>query len=239
MPEQGGAVSAAQSLTIIVPAYNEAKTIRRIVEKLFSVPLPARLEVIVVDDGSSDGTGEALDGFANPGLKVLRHASNQGKGAAIRTALAAASGDYTLIQDADLEYDPDEIPLLLKAAAEKKAPVVYGSRVLKQGNTASYFRYYLGGRFISFWTNLLFFSSITDEPTCYKLFRTDLLRSFGLKCRGFEFCPEVTGKTLRRGIPIVEVPISYRPRSIEEGKKIRFKDGVIAIWTLLKIRLFG
>ena len=239
MPEERGPGLKIPSLTIVVPAYNEAKTIRRVVEKLFSVPMPARIEVIVVDDGSSDGTADAAAGTKNPALKVLRHAANQGKGAAIRTALGCATGDYTLIQDADLEYDPAEIPLLLETAAEKNAPVVYGSRILKKGNRSSYARYYWGGRLISLWTNLLFFSSISDEPTCYKLFRTDLLRSFDLRCARFEFCPEVTGKPLRRGIPIVEVPISYQPRSLEEGKKIRFKDGLIALWTLLRIRLFG
>ena len=239
MPEERGQAPGVRSLTVIVPAYNEAKTIGRVVERLFSVRLPVPLEVIVVDDGSSDGTADAAAVFRNPALKILRHAANQGKGAAIRTALACASGDYVLIQDADLEYDPEEIPLLLETAAARRASAVYGSRILKKGNRASYARYYWGGRLISLWTNLLFSSSISDEPTCYKLFRADLLRSFDLRCTGFEFCPEVTGKTLRRGIPIVEVPISYRPRSLEEGKKIRFKDGLMALWTLLRIRLFG
>lgn len=228
-----------ESLTVVVPALNEAKTLRRVVESLFAVDFQRRLEVIVVDDGSTDGTADALKGLERPGLKVLRHETNRGKGAAIRTALAEASGEVLVIQDADLEYDPAELPRLLQAAEERDAAVVYGSRILQEDNPASYLRYYWGGRLISLWTNLLFFSHITDEPTCYKLVRTDLLRSLELTCTGFEFCPEVTAKVLRRGLPIVEVPISYRPRSIEEGKKIRWNDGVIALWTLLRIRLFG
>jgi glycosyltransferase involved in cell wall biosynthesis len=226
-------------LTIAVPAFNEVRTIRGVVEALLSLALPAPYEVIVIDDGSTDGTAGALSGIRDPRLKVIRLERNRGKGAAIREGLASASGRLFLVQDADLEYDPGEIASLLKPALEGKARVVYGSRILKPGNRKSYRRYYWGGRVVTLWTNLLFGSSITDEPTCYKLFPAQLLRDFKLTCEGFEFCPEATGKTLRRGIPILELPISYRPRSIEEGKKIRWKDGVIALWTLLRIRLFG
>lgn len=230
---------APVSLTIIIPVYNEANTVRAVVDKLLSVPLPVSLELIVVDDGSTDGTDKALASLGHPKVKTLRHERNQGKGAAIRTGLAAATGEFLLIQDADMEYDPGEIPLLLEPALKRGAPVVYGSRILKGDNPASYARYYWGGRLVSWWANLLFASSVTDEPTCYKLLRTELLRSLDLQCTGFEFCPEVTGKLLLRGIPIAEVPISYRPRRIEEGKKIRWKDGVIALWTLLKVRVCG
>ncbi|MFA6092464.1 MAG: glycosyltransferase family 2 protein [Elusimicrobiota bacterium] len=225
-------------LSIVVPAYNEAKTIRSVIERLLALELPATIEVLVVDDGSTDGTCEALAGLSGERLKILRHSVNQGKGAAIRTALAAASGEYLLVQDADLEYDPSDIGSLLEAAG-KGAQAVYGSRTLRQDNRAAYRRYYWGGRLLSFCTNLLYGSRITDEPTCYKLVRTDLLRALGLTCTGFEFCPEVTGKLLRRKIPIIEVPIRYAPRTLEEGKKIRFRDGVIALWTLLKIRIIG
>ncbi|MFA6029888.1 MAG: glycosyltransferase family 2 protein [Elusimicrobiota bacterium] len=226
------------SLSIVVPAFNEARTIRGVVERLLALKLPVRLELLVVDDGSTDGTADALSVLRDARLKVLRHPKNRGKGAAVRTALEQATGDYLLVQDADLEYDPEDIPRLLELAAAG-APAVYGSRILRTENPASYRRYYWGGRFISLWTSLLFLTRITDEPTCYKLVRTELLRSLDLQCTGFEFCPEVTAKLLKRGHLIVETPIRYRPRSIEEGKKIRWKDGVIALWTLLKIRLVG
>ncbi|MFA5140975.1 MAG: glycosyltransferase family 2 protein [Elusimicrobiota bacterium] len=228
-----------QSLTVIVPAYNEARTLGPLIERLLTVRFPLRLEVIVVDDGSTDGTAKEAARLSRPGLKVLRHETNRGKGAAIRTGLDAASGDLVLIQDADLEYEPEDILSLLKPALEQGAPVVYGSRILRRENRASYWRYYWGGRFISLWTNLLFGSRITDEPTCYKLFDARLLKGLGLRCTGFEFCPEATGKLLRGGVPILEVPIRYTPRTIAEGKKIRWLDGVIALWTLLKIRIGG
>ena len=151
--------------------------------------------------------------------------------------LAAATGEVVLIQDADLEYDPADYGRLLEPFRDPGVQVVYGSRILHPENPMSYRRYYWGGRFLSLFTNLLFRSSITDEPTCYKAFRTPLLKSLELACEGFEFCPEATAKVLRRGIPIIEVPIRYRPRSIQEGKKIRWYDGVTAVWTLLKYRV--
>jgi glycosyltransferase involved in cell wall biosynthesis len=193
------------------------------------------LEVIIVDDGSTDGTYEAAVAAAKHGTKVLKHEKNSGKGTAIRTALAAATGDVVIIQDADLEYDPADYGLLLKPIEEGKAEVVYGSRLMKSG-ARSYHRYYWGGRLVSLWTNILYGSHLTDEPTCYKVFKTKMLRSFDLRCTGFEFCPEVTAKTLLRGISILELPISYYPRRMDDGKKIRWTDGVIALWTLLKLR---
>ena len=222
-------------VSVLVPAYNEARTIGKCLEAVYGLNPGRDLEVIVVDDGSTDGTYEAAMAAAKPGTRVLKHERNSGKGTAIRTALAAATGDVVLIQDADLEYDPADYAALLKPFEEGRAEVVYGSRILKNP-ARSYHRYYWGGRLVSLWTNLLYGSHLTDEPTCYKVFRTPLLRSLDLKCTGFEFCPEATAKVLKRGIAIFELPISYRPRRMEEGKKIRWTDGVIALWTLLKLR---
>lgn len=223
-------------VSVLIPAFNESATIARCLEAVYARNPGRDLEVVVVDDGSTDGTYEAARAAVRPGDKVLRHERNSGKGAALRTALAAATGEVTLIQDADLEYDPAEYAALLKPIEEGRAQVVYGSRTLRPENRRSYSSYYWGGRVLSWWTNLLYGSSITDEPTCYKLFKTDLLRSFDLRCDGFEFCPEVTAKALRRGVDIVELPISYHPRRIEEGKKIRWHDGLIHMWVLLKLR---
>jgi glycosyltransferase involved in cell wall biosynthesis len=222
-------------VSVLVPAYNESRTIARMLAAVYDRNPDRELEVIVVDDGSTDGTYEAAKAAAKPGTKVLKHEKNSGKGTAIRTALAAASGDLVIIQDADLEYDPADYEPLLRAIEEGRAEVVYGSRMMKS-SARSYHRYYWGGRLVSLWTNILYGSRLTDEPTCYKVFKTAMLRSFDLKCTGFEFCPEVTAKTLARGIKILELPISYHPRRMEEGKKIRWTDGVIALWTLLKLR---
>jgi dolichol-phosphate mannosyltransferase len=222
-------------LSVIVPVYNEAATVLLLLRRLLAVKLPVDREIIIVDDGSQDGTRDVLKAFHDPAVRCVFHEKNQGKGMAIRTGLSAAKGDLVLIQDADLEYDPNDIPALLVPALQQGAKVVYGSRILRT-NPASYFRYYWGGRFVSLWCNLLFGSNVTDEPTGYKLFSTELLRSLGLKCTGFEFCPEATAKILKRGIEIREVPISYAPRTIEEGKKINWRDGIIALWTLLRYR---
>ncbi len=220
-------------LSVLVAAYNEARTIAGCLEAVYGRNPGRDLEVIVVDDGSRDGTYEAAKAAARPGTTVLRHEKNFGKGMAIRTALAAATGDVVIIQDADLEYDPADYAKLLKPIEEGRAEVVYGSR---KHNPRSYASYYWGGQLVSWWANLLYGSSLTDEPTCYKVLKRELLNSLDLRCTGFEFCPEVTAKVLRRGIKIYELPIAYSPRRIEEGKKIRWTDGVIALWTLLKLR---
>jgi glycosyltransferase involved in cell wall biosynthesis len=222
-------------LSVIIPAYNEEAFIATIIGRVRAVDLPK--EIIVVDDGSSDGTAAALEGLQGPDLTVIHHARNQGKGAAIRTGLARATGQVVIIQDADLEYDPQDYFAVVGPIMEGRARVVYGSRLLNAGNRYSYLSFYWGGRLVSLVTNLLYGSRITDEPTCYKAFETSLIQSLQLTCTGFEFCPEVTGKLLRMGIPILEVPISYTPRDKGHGKKITFKDGFEAIWVLLKIRL--
>ncbi|MBU2547354.1 MAG: glycosyltransferase family 2 protein [Proteobacteria bacterium] len=225
-------------LTVIIPVFNERETVLELLDRVRSLDLDQ--EIIIVDDGSKDGTTRLLAEAksSRPEVRFLFHQTNQGKGAAVRTGLAEARGRYTIIQDADLEYDPRDFQKLLVPVLEGRARVVFGSRILGPDNTRSYSRYYWGGRFLSWLTNLLYRSSITDQPTCYKLFETRLLKDFQLTARGFEFCAEVTGKTLRAGLDIHELPISYRPRRFEQGKKIKARDGLVAAWVLLRHR-FG
>lgn len=224
-------------LSVLIPVYNEAATIARVLERVLAVNVEK--ELIVVDDASTDGTWAAVQEVAArwPGvIKTLRHETNRGKGAALRTATAYVTGDVVITQDADLEYDPAEYPRLLAPFDSPEVQVVYGSRNLRH-NPRSSWSFYLGGRLLSLVANLLYGSRITDEATGYKLVRADLYRSLDLQAEGFEFCPELTAKVLRQGIEIFEVPISYTPRSRAEGKKIRWRDGLIAVWTLVRYRL--
>ena len=230
-------------LSIIIPVYNEKDTILTVLERVRAVDLGPdwEKEIIVVDNCSTDGTRELLrevEAKHNPDLRVIYQPRNMGKGTSIRTAIPYCSGDYTIIQDADLEYDPAEYPRLLAPFASPQVQVVYGSRNLRR-NPRSSWTFYWGGRLLSWLVNLLYGARITDEATGYKAFRADLFRSLRWKADGFEFCPEVTARILRRGIRIVEVPISYRPRSREEGKKIHWRDGLVAIWTLVRYRFFA
>ena len=225
-------------LSIIMPVYNEKNTVRDVIDMVLAAPLTMEKELIVVDDGSTDGTTGVLKSLDIATVKVVLQGSNQGKGAAIRRGLLEATGDIVIIQDADTEYDPRDYQKLVDPILAGEAVVVYGSRQLGD-NKFSYRRFYFGGLFLSWLTNLLFRSKVTDEPTCYKVFRKDVLDSIELKCRRFEFCPEVTAKVLKKGIEIVERPIAYYPRSISEGKKIRWIDGVEAIWTLLRYRFLS
>ncbi len=225
-------------LSVIIPVYKEEATLEEIITRVRATGLAD--EIIVVDDGSSDNSPailKRLQHSAQPFLRLLWHEQNQGKGAAIRTGLAAVTGDLVLVQDADLEYDPADYPALLAPFTNPQVEVVYGSRNL-QRNPKSTFAFYWGGRLLSWVTNWLYGSRITDEATGYKIIKTALLRNIGLETNGFEFCPEVTAKLLQRGIPIHEVPISYHPRSWAEGKKIQWHDGLVAIWTLTKYRFF-
>ena len=229
------------TLSIVIPVYNEKNTIRTLLRRVEDIRLlHGEIEIIVVDDGSSDGTRKILtEEFSNK-HRVIMHDKNQGKGAAIRTGLAHASGDIFVIQDADLEYDPKDIEKLFAYMQEKKLDVLYGSRVLEKGTKEySSLLFHIGGTLVTFWTNLLYGTTLTDEATCYKMFTRKAYQSFTLTCKGFEFCPEFTGKALRAGFSIAEIPISYHPRSASEGKKIKPRDGLIALWTLLKIRLWN
>lgn len=229
-------------LSIIIPSYNESATLREILKKIDQINMEK--EIIIVDDASTDDTAKILDDIKNSELaelaeiKVFHHTTNKGKGSAIRTAIPHISGDIVIIQDADLEYDPQDYYKLVKPITEDGFKVVYGSRILNKRNKSSYSSFYLGGRLITIITNLLYGLKLTDEPTCYKVFQAKLLKSIPLECKTFEFCPEVTAKIALRKIPIHEVPINYYPRKIEEGKKITWKDGIMAIKTLLKYR-FG
>jgi glycosyltransferase involved in cell wall biosynthesis len=226
-------------LSVIVPVYNEVETLAQVIRRVLAVELEGfDREIIVVDDGSTDGTDQLLERLQAqwPGsVRVYYHRRNRGKGAAVQTALQHVRGEIVVTQDADLEYDPRDYPRLLALFCDPAVQVVYGSRNLRK-NPRSYWSFYWGGRLVSWVANLLYGAELTDEATGYKLVRTDLLRSLNLRADGFDFCPEVTGKLLRRGIRIHEVPISYQPRSLEEGKKINWRDGLKAIWTLVKHR---
>ena len=225
-------------LSIIVPVYNEETTLEEIIKRIRDTDLA--YEIIAVDDGSTDQSPAILAKLENcgePPLRLLRHERNRGKGAAMRTGLDAVTGNLVLVQDADLEYDPADYAALVEPFADSAVEVVYGSRNL-QRNPRSSWSFYWGGRLLSWIANWLYGSHITDEATGYKVIKTDLLRDLGLETDGFEFCPEVTGKLLQRGVDIHEVPISYPPRSWDEGKKIQWFDGVIAIWTLVRYRFF-
>lgn len=223
-------------LSVIVPVYNEARTVAQILDRLLA--LEVRAQVIAVDDGSTDSSASVLEDYhAKHSIVHLRHTRNRGKGAAIVTGLQAAEGTYTVIQDADLEYDPADIVALYKTAVRHNADAVFGSRTMNPSSGISYRRFYWGGRFLTLLANLLYGVNITDESTCYKLVRTELMKSLDLRCHRFEFCPELVAKLGKRKIKIFEIPITYNPRKLEEGKKIRWYDGVHAIWTLLKNRL--
>jgi len=225
--------------SVIIPICNEEATLA---EALRRVAAAGVHQIVAVDDGSTDGTPRILEQFAEleqhgrPQLSLLRHECNLGKGAAIRTALADVTGDVVIIQDADLEYDPSDYPKLLEPIESGRADVVYGSRILG-GNSASYRRYYWGGRMLSLFTSALFGHRITDQHTCYKALRTELLRLLELRESGFGFCAEVTARLLGHGIRIEEVAISYSPRSRGQGKKIRWHDGLATVWIVMKHRL--
>lgn len=232
-----------QTLSIIIPSYNEGANLGAVLRKVHKVALPYNFEkeIIVVDDGSTDNTAEYARKYIeqNPShnVRLLCHHVNQGKGMAIRTAIKELTGDIVVIQDSDEELDPNDIALMLKKMVGDNLEVLYGSRFLNKSHVQSHYRsFYYGTRLLSWLTNVLYGQHITDEPTCYKMFRTPLLKSVPLRCKGFEFCPEVTAKVCRRGIKIQEIPISYYPRTMTQGKKIRAKDGLKAIWYLLKYR---
>ncbi len=229
-------------LSILIPAFNEEKSITLILDKILDVRFPVELrkEIIIVNDASTDSTDAQVRDYMarHPEAEIvyLQHPKNRGKGAAIRTAIDRITGSLAVVQDADLEYDPKDYWKLVEPIIAGQEVVVYGSRFLNSKNRHSYMSFYLGGRLVSWVANLLYRQRLTDEPTCYKVFDSAFLKSIPLKCERFEFCPEVTAKVAKRGIRIKEFPISYYPRKVEEGKKIKWYDGVEAIWTLLKYR---
>lgn len=233
-----------KTLSIIIPVFNEEDTIKKLIECVEKVSLERsglRKEMIIVDDFSTDNTRNILKNLQKTDkmntIKIIYHSENKGKGSSIRTGLSEVTGEIVLIQDADLEYDPAEYPLIVEPICKEITQVVYGSRRLKKSNKKhSSLSFYVGGVFITWFANILYGLNLTDEPTCYKVFLTSTLRNLNLKCARFEFCPEVTAKLARKNIKIYEVPISYYPRSTKEGKKINWKDGVYAIWWLLKLR---
>jgi glycosyltransferase involved in cell wall biosynthesis len=219
-------------VSVIVPVYNELLHLEELLQAVLASPI--KKEVIIVDDGSTDGTREKLLALPHrEDVTIVFHENNCGKGASIRTALAYARGEYVLIQDSDLEYDPEDYRALLAPLQRGSANVVYGVRPDRPERGL---RFFLGAKLLTHLTNLLYGTRIHDEATCYKVFRRQLLAQLRLDCRRFEFCPEVTSKLCRMGERIDEVPISYHPRSAEEGKKIRLSDGWLAIWTLIRYR---
>jgi len=231
-------------VSVIMPVYNEFATFHQVLERVRAAPLPAGCtkEIVVVDDGSTDGTTQALDEEQHDGIVIGHHnARNAGKGAAIRAGIQLACGDILLIQDGDLEYDPNDYAAILAPIVSGQADIVYGSRFLGRSfldrPTGMAWKNFLANRILTVASNLLYGARLTDEATAYKAFRAPLLGRMRLECRRFEFCSEVTAKLRRLGIRIQEVPIRYNGRSIQEGKKIRARDGFEALWTLLRYRL--
>ncbi len=225
-------------LSVIMPCFNEVTTIAQIVSAVQSVPLD--MEIVIVDDYSTDGTRAKLAELAKlDGVRVLYHEQNMGKGAALRTGFAAAEGDIVVIQDADMEYDPMEYPKLIKPIEDGKADVVYGSRFIGgQSHRVLYFWHYLGNRFLTLLSNMLTNLNLTDMETCYKVFKRDVIQSIKIEEARFGFEPEITAKISRKACRIYEVGISYSGRTYEEGKKIGWKDGVRAIWCILKYNIW-
>lgn len=229
-------------LSIIMPVYNEEKTVGEILRRMKQVRLPNRLgrEIIVVDDGSTDTTPNVLAKARE--IKVIRHRRNKGKGAAVRTGIKKAEGEIILIQDADLEYDPEDYPRLLEPILADKAKVVYGTRLKNYPlrifgkRRTPLLTHYLGNKFLTLFANLLYGGGLTDMETGYKIFKSEVLKTFRLKADKFDFEPEITAKILKAGHKIYEVPIKVKPRGYDEGKKITWKDGFVAVWTLLRCR---
>jgi glycosyltransferase involved in cell wall biosynthesis len=221
-------------LSVVMPVYNESGTIEEIVRRVLAVPL--RIQLIVVDDVSTDGTSEILERLQQElRFTLLKQPRNGGKGAALRRGFAAVTGDLMIVQDADLEYHPEEYPLLTGLITSGRADVVYGSRFLGT-HRVFLLTHYLGNRLLTFITNVLYNTMLTDMETCYKVMRTEVLRSMELKSNGFGIEPEITAKVFKRRYKVYEVPISYDGRGYDEGKKITWRDGVVALWVLLKYR---
>ena len=229
-------------LSIVIPVYNERETLETVFQRVVAVDYECELEIVIVDDGSDDGSGELVDSLTSPDAEVvcLRHQRNAGKGAAIRTGFARASGDILIVQDADLEYDPREIPALINLIRDDIADVAFGSRFLARGpHRVLYYWHYLANRMLTALSNALTNLNLTDIEVCYKAFRREVLESIQLEEERFGFEPEITAKVARGRWRIYEVPISYYGRTYEEGKKIGWKDGVRALYCILKYNLWG
>jgi len=224
-------------LSILMPVYNEAETVAVVVKRVLAVDYPCDVELVIVDDGSRDGTPAILAGLDDPRVSMHTHPVNRGKGAAIRTAAAKATGTHVVMCDADLEYSPEDLPALLRPILDQEARVVYGTRSFSS-HTAYSFWFVLGNKGVTFVANALYDTWISDLETCFKLMPLELYRSLDVRSAGFGMEAEITGKLLKQGVRPYEVPISYRARSREEGKKLTWRDGVEAVWILARIR-FG
>jgi len=230
-------------LTVVIPAFNEVKTIERVLERVRAAPLPdgVDLEIVVVDDASTDGTQAKLEELAASGevaFKLVKHGENQGKGAALRSGFAAATGDFVLVQDADLEYHPRDYPVLLQPLLEEGADVVYGSRFLGGPHRVLFFWHYQGNKLLTLLSNMLTDLNLSDMETGYKVFRKEVLDKLTLKSNRFAIEPEMTAKVAKQRVRIYEVPISYAGRTYAEGKKIGWQDGVAAVWAIVRYNLF-
>lgn len=228
-------MSEQKTLSVIIPVFNERNTLAEAIRRMRSVKLDLNLEFIAIDDGSTDGSGKILDTLEDSTLRVIHHPFNKGKGAAIRTGLSKATGNFILIQDADLEYDPQDWIKLLQPILTGKASVVYGSRFTGERKNML-LSHWIGNRFLSLVTNILYSTTLSDMETCFKLFDSKILEGIHIDSDHFEFEPEITAKILRRGYRIYEVPISYSGREISEGKKISWRDGIGAFTTLFRYR---
>jgi glycosyltransferase involved in cell wall biosynthesis len=226
------------TLSVVIPVYNEARTIAAVIEQVLQAPVDLAKEIIVVDDASTDGTRQLLENMPTGEIRLVFHDVNRGKGAAIRTGVAHATGDIVLVQDADLEYDPRDYPLLLEPIIEGHADVVFGNRFHGGPHRVLYFWHYAANRGLTLLTNLLTGLNVTDMEVGYKVFRRDVLRRFTLRSDRFGFEPEVTVKIAKLGCRVYEVPIRYYGRTYQEGKKITWRDGVAALFHLVRYRFF-
>ncbi len=224
-------------LSILIPVYNEAKTVENLIKKVLSTEFDAETEVVIVNDASGDGTKDILNKIRDPRVKVLHHTANQGKGAAIRTAVKNATGDYIIIQDADLEYDPSDIKRLIQKAQEGY-DVIYGSRFLNGKPEGENSIHYLGNRLLTYISNIFSGLDLTDMETCYKMIKRDIFSQIEIEENRFGIEPELTAKIARNKYRITEVPISYRARNYREGKKIGIKDAVRTVYCIIKYNLF-